>query len=451
MLDLVHFAQRWHAAPVTTIAFVGAGSAEFTRQLLRDLLTYDDLPRLTLALHDTDPARLALAEQVARIAVRHHGRSADVRACADRRSALDGADFVINTVNIGGHAATVTDFDVPESFGVRQTIADTLGVGGVFRALRTFPFLDDLARDMSQVCPDAWLLNYTNPMAMNIGYLSATYPELKVLGLCHSVHWTVVDLCELVGVPFEEVTYRSAGVNHQAWVLDWRHGGRSLYPALDACLASDPELGRRVRVDMYRRLGYYPTETSEHSSEYVAWYLHDDAEVQRLRIPLRDYVSISAANAAEVERLAVEAAKGAYAEPEEDAAEYAPQVVHSLVTGTSRQIQANVANLALIDNLPHGAPVEVPTVLDAAGARPRPVGDLPAQCAALNRAFLSVVDLTVRAATEERPDHIRHALMVDPNTSATLDVATIWALADAMVDAHAERLAPALRVRLAPA
>jgi alpha-galactosidase len=433
---------------VTSIVFMGAGSAEFTRQLLRDLLTFDDLPGLELVMHDIDPTRLALAEQLAHISLRHHGREAVVRATANRREALAGADFVINTVNIGGHAATLTDFDVPERFGVRQTIADTLGVGGVFRGLRTFPFLDALARDITEVCPDAWLLNYTNPMAMNIGYLAATHPDLKVLGLCHSVYWTIHDLGELVGAPLDQVTYRSAGVNHQAWVLDWKLGDEDLYDRLDRLIEDDADLRRRVRVDMYRRLGHYPTETSEHSSEYVPWYLHDDAEIERLRIPIRDYVGISAANAAETEQLIAEAASGEYVEPEEDAAEYAPQVIHSMVTGQRRQIEANVVNHGLIDNLPAGAPVEVPCIIDAEGAHPVAVGDLPSQCAALNRAFLSVVDLTVRAATEERPEHIRHALMVDPNTSATLGVRDIWQLADAMVEAHEALLPAALRARL---
>src|SRR5665213_2434864 len=278
---------------MTTICFVGAGSAEFTRQLLRDLLSYPDLGDLSLVMHDNDPQRLVLAEQLARIAVAHHGSSAQVRATPDRRAALNGADFVINTVSIGGHQATLTDFDVPERFGVRQTIADTLGVGGIFRGLRTFGFLHELAQDMSDVCPQAWLLNYTNPMAMNIGYLSVAFPDLKVLGLCHSVYWTIHDLSELIGVPFDEVTFRSAGVNHQAWVLEWQHDGRNLYPVLDARIAADSELQRRVRVDMYRRLGFYPTETSEHSAEYVPWYLHDDTEIARLRIPVRDYVGIS--------------------------------------------------------------------------------------------------------------------------------------------------------------
>jgi alpha-galactosidase len=311
--------------------------------------------------------------------------------------------------------------------------------------LRTFPFLDALASEMSELAPDAWLLNYTNPMAMNIGYLSRRHPDVRALGLCHSVYWTVHDLSRLVGVPLEEVTYRSAGVNHQAWVLDWRRGEEDLYPLLDRAIEADPELRRRVRVDMYRRLGYYPTETSEHSSEYVPWYLHDDAEVERLRIPLRDYVGISAANAEEVAGLVRGGPDAPYVEPDEQAAEYAPQVIHSLVTGTRREIQATVPNLGLIDNLPAGAPVEAPVVVGPE-VRATPVGELPAQCAALNSAFLQVVELTVRAAVEERPELVRQALMVDPSTAATLDVQRIWALADAMVAAHGDLLPAPLRV-----
>jgi alpha-galactosidase len=430
---------------VTTICFVGAGSAEFTRQLLRDLLSFDDIGELTLVMHDIDPRRLVLAEQLARIAITHHDRPAVVVATADRRAALRGADFVINTVSIGGHHATLTDFDVPERFGVRQTIGDTLGVGGIFRGLRTFGFLHELARDITEICPQAWLLNYTNPMAMNIGYLTATFPSLKVLGLCHSVYWTIHDLSALVGVPFCDVTFRSAGVNHQAWVLEWEHEGRSLYPLLDERIAADAELQRRVRVDMYRRLGFYPTETSEHSSEYVPWYLHDDAEIARLRIPVRDYVAISAANATEIEQLIPQAAAGDYVEPEEEDAEYAPQVIHSLVTGERREIQVNIANRGYISNLPDAAPVEVPCWIDGSGVFPQAIGALPPQCAALNKTFLSVAELTVRAATENRPDHIRHALMIDPNTAATLSTERIFALADAMVEAHHDDLPEALR------
>lgn len=430
----------------TTVVFVGAGSAVFTRQLLRDLLSFDDLGPLRLVLHDTDSRRLGLAEQVARLAVERHGRDAVVVADPDRRTALAGADFVINTVNIGGHAATVTDFEVPARFGVRQTIADTLGVGGVFRGLRTFGFLDELARDIEEICPDAWLLNYTNPMAMNVQYLATAHPQVKTLGLCHSVFWTVHDLSELVGVPLTEVDFHSAGVNHQAWVLRWERGGESLYPLLNRAIENDPDgLGRRVRVDLYRRLGFYPTETSEHSSEYVPWYLHDDAEIARLRIPVGDYLQISADNVREIDELEEQLASGTYAEPADEPAEYAPQVVHSLVTGTPRTIQANVANLGLIDNLPTGAGVEVPCLLGTDGAQSQPVGALPEQCAAVNRSFLNVVELTVEAFVQQRPDLVRQAMLVDPNTAATLSTPQIWELADAMVTAHGDLLPTWLR------
>lgn len=434
---------------MTTVCFVGAGSAEFTRQLLRDLLGYPDLGPLELVVHDIDPRRLDLAEAIARMAVSRHGSPATVRAEADRRAALTGADFVINCVNIGGHRATVVDFEVPAGYGLRQTIADTLGVGGVFRALRTFPFLDALADDMRAVCPRAWLLNYTNPMAMNIQYLATAHPDIRVLGLCHSVFWTVHDLCELLHVPLDEVEFHSAGVNHQAWILRLERDGKSLYPQLDALIEQEPELRRRVRVDMYRRLGWYPTETSEHSSEYVPWYLHDPREIERLRIPVGDYLGISAGNAADIEALIPQVAAGVYVEPDEDAVEYAPQVIHSMVTDTRRTIQANVANAGLIDNLPEGSGVEVPCVLTAAGAQPQAVGALPSPCAALNRSFLSVVELTVRAAVEARPEFVRHAMMVDPNTAATLRVDDIWRLADDMVTAHGDRLAEPLRAKLA--
>lgn len=433
---------------VTRVVFVGAGSAEFTRQLVRDLLSFADLGPLTLVMHDVDQRRLELAAGLGRIAVQRHGRDATVEARADRRQALAGADFVINTVNIGGHPATETDLVRPSRYGLRQTIGDTLGVGGIFRGLRTFGFLDALATDMREQCPDAWLLNYTNPMAMNVQYLATTHPETKVLGLCHSVFWTVHDLCELVGVPMDAVTFHSAGVNHQAWLLRWESEGRSLYPLLDERIDADAELRRRVRVDMYRRLGFYPTETSEHSSEYVAWYLHHDSEVDRLRIPINDYLKISADNAREVEQLIPRVAAGEYEEPEEEATEYAPQVVHSLVTGTPRTIQANVANDGLIGNLDRGAGVEVPCALSDSGATPLAVDDLPPQCAALNRQFLSVVDLTVRAAVEARPELVRQAMMADPNTAATLRLDDIWRLADDMVTAHGDLLPEPLRVTL---
>jgi alpha-galactosidase len=295
------------------------------------------------------------------------------------------------------------------------------------------------------VCPDAWLLNYTNPMAMNITFLHHVAPKLKVLGLCHSVYWTMVGLCELIGVPYDEVSYWSAGVNHQAWVLRWERGGQNLYPLLDQRIVDDPELRRRVRVDMYRRLGYYPTETSEHSSEYVPWYLRHPGEVERLRINIGEYVGISERNLAEYDRVRGELADAETLPVDTASTEYAPQVIHSLETGTSRVISANVVNAGLITNLPDGVAVEVPTLLDALGAHPTKVGDLPPQCAALNRSFLGPVDLAVRAAVDGDPRLVRAAAMVDPNTAATLTVDQIWQLCDELTIAHGNLLPEPLR------
>jgi alpha-galactosidase len=428
-----------------TVVIIGAGSVEFTRELLGDILSFPELASIRVVLHDIDAQRLQTAEAIARATALAAGAQPEVVATLDRRRALDGADYVINVIQVGMHEATLRDFEIPARYGLNQTIGDTIGVGGIFRGLRTFPVLADIARDMEQVCPDAWLLNYTNPMAMNVTFLHHVAPRLKVLGLCHSVYWTMVGLCELVSVPYDEVTYWSAGVNHQAWVLRWERGGQDLYPLLDQRIHDDPELRRRVRVDMYRRLGYYPTETSEHSSEYVPWYLHHPSEVERLRINIGEYVAISERNLAEYDRVRAELATADSLPVDNTSTEYAPQVIHSLETGTSRVISANVVNAGLITNLPDGVAVEVPTLLDALGAHPMMVGDLPPQCAALNRSFLGPVDLAVRAAVDGDPRLVRAAAMVDPNTAATLTADQIWQLCDELTLAHADLLPEPLR------
>ena len=432
-----------------TIVIVGAGSVVFTRDLLGDVFSFPELSSVRVVLHDIDPERLETARAIAEATAREVGAHPEITAEADRRRALDGADYVINVIQVGMYDATVLDFEIPAGFGLNQTIADTIGIGGIFRGLRTFPVLAAIARDMAELCPDAWLLNYTNPMAMNVTFLHAVAPQLKVLGLCHSVHWTMDGLCELVGVPLDEVTYWSAGVNHQGWVLRWEREGESLYPLLDERIAADPELRRRVRVDMYRRLGFYPTETSEHSSEYVPWYLHHPSEIDRLRLNVGEYVDISAENLAEYTRVREQLATTGRLEIESGATEYAPQVIHSLETGTVRVISANVANDGLITNLPSGFAVEVPTLLDGLGAHPIHVGDLPPQCAAVNRSYIGPAELAVRAAVDGDPRLVRAAAMVDPNAAASLTVDQIWQLCDAMVDAHGPLLPEALRRPLA--
>jgi alpha-galactosidase len=430
---------------MTVIAFLGAGSVVFTRELLADILSFDELRDVTLSLHDIDPERLATGEAIARRTADQLGCAPTIRTSLDRRTSIEGADFVINSIQVGMYPATVRDFEIPAKYGLRQTIADTLGVGGIFRALRTFPVLDGIATDMAEICPDAWLLNYTNPMAMNIAYLAAKKPEIKAVGLGHSVFWTVHDLAELLEVPLEEIDYLGAGVNHQAWLLRFEHRGESLYPKLDALLEKEPELRRRVRMDMYRRLGYFPTETSEHSAEYVPWYLHHDEEISRLRIPVGDYLRISADNVAEYESTRAALHRGESLDLTREATEYAPQVIHSMVTGTMRRIHANVPNYGLISNLPEGYCVEAPAVVDRLGVRPERVGELPAQCAALNRGFVSVGQLTVQAALTGDKRMVRQAAMIDPNTAATLTVDQIWELCDELTAAHGDLMPASLR------
>ena len=422
------------------IVFLGAGSVVFTRQLLADLFRFDDLPPLRIVLHDINAERLDVARATAEQVAARFGREAEIVATLDRRSALDGADFVINMIQVGGIDATRFDLELPAAAGLRQTIGDTTGVGGVFRGLRTFPVLTAIASDMRELCPDAWFLNYTNPMAMNVWWMSVVAPELKVVGLCHSVYWTVHDLCELIGVPMEGTHYRAAGVNHQAWLTEWSRDGEDLYPRLREVIASDPEMRRRVRVEIFTRIGFYPTETSEHSSEYLSWFLRSDEQIERYRLQPLEYMGISEENVAEFEHAKIALAAGEQLELEEGAAEYAPQVIHSMLTGTERIIHANVVNHGLIDNLPDGAVVEVPASVDASGVHPIPFGDVPPQGAALNRTYLSVASLAVEASRTGDPTLVRQAVLVDPNASSSLTPGEIWALCDQLTEAHAQFL-----------
>jgi alpha-galactosidase len=431
---------------VPRIAFIGAGSVEFTRDLLVDLLSFPELAGAEIALHDIDPERLETAEAVARWTSARLDPSARIEAHLDRRRALDGADYAINMIQVGGHAATLLDFEIPARHGLRQTIGDTLGIGGIFRAMRTIPVMLAIGEDMAELCPHAPLLNYTNPMAMLCQAYAQGSPHGRIVGLCHSVQYTTRTLAEYVGVPFEEITFLGAGVNHQAWILRFERAGEDLYPRLDERIEADPELQRHVRVDMYRRLGRFPTESSEHSAEYLPWYMHDDEALARFRIPVGEYVRRSEENLAEYARTRDAIARGGeLAEDFERSVEYAPLIVHSIETGVERVIYGNVPNDALIDDLPAGACVEVPCVVDRTGVRPTRVGSLPPQCAALNRTFLNVVELTVAAALEGSRERLVQAALLDPNAAASLDPDTIATVCDELAEAHGLELAAPVR------
>src|SRR5690349_23082768 len=429
---------------VTTVEFIGAGSVEFTRNVVTDLCGYPEFRgELHVALYDISAERLAHAERLARRISEQSGAGATVTATLDRREALAGARYVINEVQVGGYAATRADFDIPARYGVRQTIGDTLGIGGIFRGLRTIPVTVALARDMAEVCPDAYLLSYSNPMAMLPWAVYEGSAFTRVFGLCHSVRDTQAFLAGLAGLDPAEVDFVTAGFNHQAFVLRFEHQGRSLYPRLREIIDASPELQRRVRVEIFRRFGYFPTESSEHSAEYVPWFMRHDDQVERFRIFVGDYLARSEENLRELEELARQLDAGTPLDLE-STSELASEFIHSLETGTERELYVNVRNGDLITSLPEQCCVEVPCRLGAGGAVPQPVGALPPQLAALNRTFLNVVELTVRAALDGNVQHVYQAALLDPNASATLTTSQIVAMCDDLLDAHKAMLPPGL-------
>ncbi len=430
---------------MTRIAFIGAGSVVFTKNLLGDILALPALRDVEIALHDIDAERLETAGAMARWVAGEREASPQVTTHDDRRAAIDGADFVINMVQIGGHEATLRDFEIPARYGLRQTIGDTLGVGGIFRTLRTAPHMLALGNEIAELASDAWLLNYTNPMSALCELVYQGTPTNQVVGLCHSVQLTVRDLAELVDVPEDEVTFLSAGINHQAFLLRFEHEGASLYPRLDDRIAGDPDLQRRVRVALYRRLGYFQTESSEHAAEYVPWFMRHDEELERYRIPVGEYIRRSEENLVEFARVKEALARGEEM-PLTGSREYAATIVNSMVTGEPSVIYGNVPNTSLIPGLPEGTCVEVPCVIERNGLHPTQVLDYPPQLAALNRTYANVVELTVRAVLEERPDYIRIAALLDPNTSATLTLEEVDTLCDELTLAHGDLIPASLRV-----
>jgi len=433
---------------MTRVVIIGAGSVEFTRNVLADLSSYRELHgSLTIALHDIDAERLDYAGRAAESIVRRAAAGYRVETHAERRPALEGATYAINEIQVGGYDATIRDFEIPARHGVRQTIADTLGIGGIFRGLRTIPVMVGIGTDLHELAPDALLLNYTNPMAMVPWSVYAGTPFANVVGVCHSVRDTHEFLAKTVGVPEDDVAFRTAGFNHQAFVYTFRRRstGEDLYPRLRAIVDADPEgLGRRVRVEIFKRFGYFPTESSEHSSEYVPWFLRDDEQIERFRIPVGEYIRRTDENRREWRetKALLDAGQELDVVP---TSELASEIIHSIETGTPREVYTNVRNGGLIDGLPDDACVEVPTLVDKNGVQPTRFGPVAAQCLALNRTFLNVVELTVRAGLEQRRDLVYQAALVDPNTSATLTTSKIVQMCDELIEAHGDLMPEGVR------
>ena len=433
---------------MTKIAFIGAGSTVFAKNLLGDILSFPELQDVTLSLMDINPERLRTSEIVAHKVAEFFGAKPTIEATLDRRRALDGADYAISMFQVGGYKpGTVIDFEIPRKYGLRQTIADTLGIGGIMRALRTIPVFLDTAADMQAVCPDVTFLQYVNPMAMNCWALNRA-TKIKTVGLCHSVQGTAEALAGDLGIPYDEINYVCAGINHMAFYLRFERDGQDLYPQLRK-VAEAGSYGRRyrnladkVRYEVFRRTGYFVTESSEHFSEYVPWFIKRDRPdlIERYEVPIEEYITRCELQIAEWEALRARFEKGDLEMTHQRSHEYGSGIIHSLETGQPRVVYGNVANHGLIDNLPAGCTVEVPCLVDSNGVQPTRIGALPPHLAAMMQTNVNVQALAVEAALTGKREHIYHAAMLDPHTAAELSLDQIWAMVDDLIAAHGDML-----------
>jgi alpha-galactosidase len=437
------------------IAFIGAGSTVFMKNIVGDILQRPALAGAELRLMDIDEQRLKESAIVAGKLIATLGVPATVSTFTDRRASLAEADFVVVAFQVGGYEpCTVTDFEVPKKYGLRQTIADTLGVGGIMRGLRTVPHLWAVCEDILAVCPDAIMLQYVNPMAINTWAITAKYPAIRQVGLCHSVQGTAMELAHDLDIPYESIRYRAAGINHMAFFLEFEEvmadgSLRNLYPDLVRAYREgrapkpgwNPRCPNRVRYEMLTRLGYFVTESSEHFAEYTPWFIKRDRPdlIERFGIPLDEYPKRCVEQIARWKAQAQEYRDASTIEVGASR-EYASSIINSVWTGEPSVIYGNLRNNGCITSLPEDAAVEVPCLVDRNGVQPTFVGDLPPQLTALIRTNLNVQELTVRAMITENREHIYHAAMMDPHTAAELDLDQIWAMVDDLIAAHGDWL-----------
>ena len=464
------------------ITFMGAGSTVFAKNVLGDSMMTPALEESEIALYDIDPVRLEESAAMLEAINRNNGSKARIGKYLGtdaRKKALAGANYVVNAIQVGGYdPCTITDFEIPRKYGLRQTIADTLGVGGVFRALRTIPVMLDFARDMEEVCSDAWLLNYTNPMAMLTGAM-LRMTGIRTVGLCHSVQVCVPTLLNELGIGYDDrVRSLIAGINHQAWLLECTLDGQDLYPEIkrraklynegrldigtfeerkkmltngeplpgqwEERMREEYDLYRKtgrhsdmVRLELMLRFGYYITESSEHNAEYTPWFIKKDHPelIDRFNIPLDEYPRRCIHQIEEWKKRGSELTQNPTL-THERSREYASYIMEAMETNRPVRIGGNVLNNGLITNLPSEACVEVPCLVDRGGVQPTVVGALPEQCAALNRTNINVQLLTIEAARTLKKDYIYQAVMLDPHTAAELTIDEIVSMCDELIDAH---------------
>lgn len=433
------------------LTFMGAGSTVFARNVIGDCLCTEALRDSVFALYDIDAARLEESRvilEAMRKSKGGYGKIECYHGVENRKAALKGADFVVNAIQVGLYdPCTIIDFEVPKKYGLRQTIGDTLGIGGIMRALRTIPVMKDFADDMAEVCPDALFLNYTNPMAMLSGYMQR-YTPIKTVGLCHSVQVCSKRLLESLGMD-DKIEGRKeliAGINHMAWLLEIKDkNGVDLYPEIKSRVASymaQPDARDKVRMDYINHFGYYCTESSEHNAEYNMFYIKSKYPelIEKYNIPLDEYprrcVELISGWQKEYKEILENGIKD-----HERSVEYASRIMEAIVTGRSYEIGGNVLNTGhLITNLPENACVEVPCLVNGNGIHPCHVGALPVQCAAMNMTNINVQLLTIEAAVTRKKEHIYQAAMLDPHTGSELDIDTIKKMVDELIEAHGDYL-----------
>lgn len=432
---------------MTKITFIGAGSTIFAKNVLGDAMLTPSLADSHIALYDIDEKRLRESEAMLKTINKNANQNrAEIQVYHDRKEALRDADFVVNAIQVGGYKpSTIIDFEIPKKYGLRQTIGDTMGIGGIFRTLRTLPVMLEFAREMEEVCPNAWLLNYTNPMAMlTMGVLKAT--SIKTVGLCHSVQVCVPELFEHLGIKEQydlaDFQWKIAGINHMAFLLEITKDGEDFYPTIRQ-LAEEKENPHRdsVRFELMKRFGYYITESSEHNAEYHPYFIKSKYPelIDDLGVPLDEYLTRCENQIRDWETMREDIVDNGDL-THKRSREYASYIMDAIKTGNPTVIAGNVLNKGLITNLPEDVCVEVPCLVDKNGIQPTYVGALPTQLAALNRTNINVQELTVEAALTLEKDKIYQAAYLDPHLSSELSLADITQLVDDLIEAHGDYL-----------
>lgn len=429
---------------MSKITFLGAGSTVFAKNLLGDCMTVEALQDFEFALFDIDHERLKDSEMMLKNLKKNLNSTVRIVSYTDRKEALRDAKYVINAIQVGGYKpSTVIDFEVPKKYGLRQTIADTVGIGGIFRSLRTIPVMLDFAKDMEEVCPDAWFLNYTNPMAVLTGVM-LRYTNIKTVGLCHSVQVCVPELLESLDMPTDNVQSKIAGINHMAWMLEVARDGKDLYPEIKK-RAKEKQKTKHddmVRFELMDKFGYYVTESSEHNAEYHPYFIKSNYPelIEKLNIPLDEYPRRCVQQIEDWKKMRDELVHNQDLNHSRTH-EYGSYIIEAMETDVPFKIGGNVLNTGgLISNLPENAVVEVPCLVDASGVAPTYIGDLPEQLAALNRTNINTQLLTIEAAITRKKEYIYQAALLDPHTAAELSMDDIISLCDDLIEAHGDWL-----------